>query len=234
MLLLAIVDDDEKERMELKKCVEQYFNTINQTCIIHLYSDGVEFVRSRERYNIVFFDIRMKEMDGLDAARFLRIINKEAQIIFVTHMAQMAIRGYEVDAIDFVIKPVDQSAVTRVLDKACKRIDDMIDTTFALKTQEGIVSIASKNIQYIEIFDHDLIYHTELGEFKVRGKLNEVRKKLDETKFIQINRSYLVNMRHIKSMHSDYVIVNQERIQISKSRQKDIEKRFIQYLGESI
>ena len=86
MILIAIVDDDESEMRELKKCVEKYFADKDEACVIHLYSDGVEFVRSREQYNIVFFDIRMKEMDGLDAARFLRIINKEVQIIFVTHM----------------------------------------------------------------------------------------------------------------------------------------------------
>lgn len=234
MLLIAIVDDDESEMQELKNCVEAYFAVREETCIIHLYQDGVEFIRSREQYNIVFFDIRMKEMDGLDAAHFLRIINKEVQIIFVTHMAQMAIRGYEVDATDFVIKPVDQFSINRVLDKASKRIDTYADTSFALKTPEGIVSITSKKIQYVEIFDHDLIYHTELGDFKVRGKLGEVKKKLDESQFIQCNRSYLVNMRHIKSIYNDYVMVHDVRIQISKSRQKEIEQRFTRYLGESI
>lgn len=234
MLLIAIVDDDEKEMQELKSCVEQYFSAGEDACIIHTYSDGVEFIRSREQYNIVFLDIRMREMDGLDAAHFLRIINKEVQIIFVTHMAQMAIRGYEVDATDFVIKPVDQFSINRVLDKAAKRMDAAANITFALKTPEGIVSITSKSIYFVEIFDHDLIYHTEIGDFKVRGKLGEVRKKLDESQFIQCNRSYLVNMRHIKSIYNDYVLVNEERIQISKSRQKEIEQRFIKYLGESI
>lgn len=234
MLLIAIVDDDEREMQELKSCVEQYFATKEEVCIIHLFPDGVEFVRSREKYHIVFFDIRMKEMDGLDAARFLRIINKEVQIIFVTHMAQMAIRGYEVDATDFVIKPVDQFSINRVLDKASKRIDASADTSFALKTPDGIVSIASKNILFVEVFDHDLIYHTELEDIKVRGKLGEVCKKLEACQFIQCNRSYLVNMRHIKSIHNDYVLVSDVRIQISKSRQKEIAQRFIKYLGESI
>lgn len=234
MLLIAIVEDDDDDMQQLKNCVEQYFIAKEEICVIHSFSDGVEFIRSREQYHIVFFDIRMKEMDGLDAAHFLRIINKEAQIIFVTHMAQMAIRGYEVDATDFVIKPAEQFAINRVLDKATKRIDASVDLTFALKTQNGIVSIAARNILFVEIFDHDLIYHTEIGDFKVRGKLGEVRKKLDETKFIQCNRSFLVNMHHIKSIHSDYVLVNDVRIQISKSRQNEIEQRFIKYLGETI
>lgn len=233
MILIAIVDDNKDELQALKTCVNEYFASKEDTCVIHPFSDGVEFVRSREQYNIVFFDIRMKEMDGLDAAHFLRIINKEAQIIFVTHMAQMAIRGYEVDATDFIIKPVDQFSVNRVLDKAIKRIDILAVVPFALKTQEGIVNIVAKSIYFVEIYNHDLIYHTEEGDFKVRGKLRDVTEKLDDSQFFQCNRSYIVNMRHIKSVNNDFLVVNDVKIPISKSRQKEIEQRFVLYLGDS-
>lgn len=234
MLLIAIVDDDAKEVQTLAGYVERYFEEKGEAHIIHMYYDGVEFVRSRELYNIVFLDIRMGEMDGLDAAHFLRIVNKEAQLIFVTYMAQMAIRGYEVDAMDFVIKPIDQFSIYRVLDKALKRINDCKGATFALKTPDGIVSISSNDIYFVEVYDHDLIYHTEQGDYKVRGRLGDVRKKLDEQHFIMCNRSYLVNMRHIKSVHSDYMVVNDVQVQISKSHRREIEQRFINYLGESV
>ena len=234
MLLIAVVDDDTKEMQELVDCVEHYFNAKGEEHVIHRYYNGVEFIRSRELYNIVFLDIRLGEMDGLDAARFLRIVNKEAQLIFVTHMAQFAIRGYEVDAMDFIIKPIDQFSIDRVLEKAIKRISDSTNVTLALKTSDGIVSIPSNSIYFVEVYDHDLIYHTEQGDYKVRGRLGEVRKKLDDRNFIQCNRSYLVNMRHIKRVGSDFVEVNNERVQISKSHQKEIEQRFINFLGKSV
>lgn len=234
MLLIAIVDDDKKEMQELVNCVEHYFAEKGEEHIINRYSDGVEFIRSRETYNIVFLDIRLGEMDGMDVARFLRMINKEAQLIFVTHMAQFAIKGYEVDAMDFIIKPIDQFSIDRVLDKAIKRIDDYRNVTLALKTSDGIVSISSNSIFYVEVYDHDLIYHTDQGDYKLRGRLSEVRKKLEDCQFIQCNRSYLVNMRHIRRVRSDYVEVGEERIQISKSHQKEIEQRFVNYLGKSI
>lgn len=234
MLLIAIVDDDEKEVQDLAGCVEHYFHAKGEEHIIHRFYDGVEFIRSRELYNIVFLDIRLGEMDGMDAARFLRIVNKDAQLIFVTHMAQFAIRGYEVDAMDFIIKPIDQFSIDRVLEKAIKRINDSTNVTLALKTSDGIVSISTNSIYFVEVYDHDLIYHTDQGDYKVRGRLGEVRQKLDERHFIQCNRSYLVNMRHIRRVCSDYVEVNNVRVQISKSHQKEIEQRFINYLGKSI
>ena len=162
------------------------------------------------------------------------MVNKEAQLIFVTHMAQFAIRGYEVDAMDFIIKPIDQFSIDRVLDKAIKRINDYRNITLALKTSNGIVSISSNSIFYVEVYDHDLIYHTDQGDYKVRGQLSEVRKKLEDHHFIQCNRSYLVNMRHVKRLQSDYLEVNGVRIQISKSHQKEIEQRFINYLGKRL
>lgn len=234
MLLIAVVDDDQQEMQQLVDYVEHYFQEKGEEHIIYRYSDGVEFIRSRELYDIVFLDIRLGEMDGMDAARFLRIVNKEAQLIFVTHMAQFAIRGYEVDAMDFIIKPIDQYSIERVLDKAIKRITDYRNVTLALKTSDGIVRIASGSIYYVEVYDHDLIYHTEQGDYKVRGSLAEARRKLDDRQFIQCNRSYLVNMRHIKRVRSDYVEVSDARVQISKSHQKEIEQRFVNYLGKSV
>lgn len=234
MLLIAIVDDDRQEMQALIDCVEHYFSEKGGEYLIYQYNDGVEFIRSREQFNIVFLDIRLGEMDGMDVAHFLRVINKDAQLIFVTHMAQFAIRGYEVDAMDFIIKPIDQFSIDRVLDKAIKRIRDYRNVMLALKTADGIISISSNSIYYVEVYDHDLIYHTEQGDYKVRGRLSEVKKKLDDHQFIQCNRSYLVNMRHISRVCSDCIEINNERIQISKSHQKEIEQRFVNYLGKSI
>ncbi len=234
MLLVAVVDDDREELQELAGYVKDYFDRADESYVIHQFNDGVEFIRSREMYNIVFMDIRMGELDGLDAARFMRIVNKEAQLIFVTHMAQLAIKGYEVDALDFIVKPVDQIAIDRVLDKAMKKIDKSMEASFALKTSDGIVSVSSSDIYYVEVYDHDLIYHTTQGNYKVRGTLSDVKEKLDDRHFIQCSRSYLVNMRHIKSVHKDYVEVNGEQIQLSQSHRREIEQRFINYLGESI
>ncbi|MCD8021953.1 MAG: LytTR family DNA-binding domain-containing protein, partial [Lachnospiraceae bacterium] len=171
---------------------------------------------------------------GLEVARFLRIVNKKAQLIFVTHMAQFAIKGYEVDAMDFIVKPVDQIAIDRVLDKALKRIDTNANVSFALKTSDGIVSVSSGSIYFVEVYDHDLIYHTEQGDIKVRGTLGEVRSRLDEKHFIQCSRSYLVNMRYIKKVSKDFVEVNGVKVPISQSHRKEIEQRFIKYLGENI
>lgn len=232
--LIAIVDENEQESLKLKEYIEGYFGKKEISCIIRQFSSGVEFIRSCENFNIVFLETCKKEIDGLDTARICRIINKRAQIIFTTNEQQLAICGYEVDAVDFMLKPIDYDFVSKVLDRTLKRIDLCADMTFALKTSEGVKNIALGDIKFIEIYNHDLVYHTGDGDFMVRGNLNEIYQKLEKYQFIQCNRSYLVNMRYIKSIHKDYMLVDGIQIRIAKLRQKEITQKFIAYVGRCI
>lgn len=234
MFLIGIVDENEQERASLKSCIEAYFAQSKEQCVIHEFSDGVAFIQSQEKYHMIFLEAQIKEMDGIEAAKFFRMVNKEGEIVFVTHALGMAVRGYEVDAADFLIKPVTEHAAARVLDKLIKKIDLSMSRLLGLRTSKGIYTLAPNDILYIEVYDHDLIYHTVYGEYVVRGNLGEVYKKLEKYYFIQCSRSYLVNMRHIRHIVKESVWVGDEEIRISKSRQKEMEQRFLAYLGECI
>lgn len=234
MILIAIVDNDQEEMQALETRVKHYLEEENVAHFIHKFDSGVEFIRSRAAYDIVFMEIRMEDMDDLDAARFLRIVNKDAKLIFVTHQADMAIRGYEVDAMDFIIKPVDQSTVDNVMSRALKCIEKSSGELFAIKTPSSVISISTFDIFYVEVYDHDLVYHTKQGDFRVRGRLGEVREKIGDRYFIQCSRSYLVNIRHVQSLHSDHLIVHGDKIQITKAHHKKMEQMFVNYLNGTV
>ena len=231
MILIGIVDDNRQERQVLEEYVERCFIEKNTPYIIHRFDSGVEFIRSRASYDIVFMDIQMGDMDGLDAARFLRIVNSDVKLIFVTHMAQLAIRGYEVDAMDFLLKPVALSAIDRVIDKALSCIEKNKGDSFALKTPQGIINLFTRSIYYVEVYDHDLIYHTKQGDYQVHGRLRDAADKLDRRLFIRCNRSYLVNVCHVQSLHGDHLVVGGATLQITKSHRGEIEQLFTDYLA---
>lgn len=233
MILIAIVDNNQLEGQALEECVENCLKEKGVAYMLHKYDNGVEFIRSRTNYDIVFMDIQLGDMDGVDAAYFLRIVNKDAKLIFVTHLAERAIEGYKVDAIDFILKPADQSAIDYALNKALKSIGEHRQDYFPLKTSDGVISLSTSSIYYVEVYDHDLIYHTEQGDYKVRGRLSDVRERLDDRVFIQCSRSYLVNIRHVKSVHSDHLVINGTKIQIVKSHHKKIEQTFIDSIGKT-
>ncbi|MBQ8137677.1 MAG: response regulator transcription factor [Clostridia bacterium] len=234
MLLIAIVDDDPKDSGLLRSHVEAYFKKNDVPAVIHVFRDGLDFIRGTEHHDIVFMDIRMDKLDGLDAARLMRKINRDACLIFVTNMAQFAIKGYEVDALDFIVKPASMTSITYVLDKAMKRLGDSNNMMLPLKTSEGTVSIASNDIQYVEVFDHNLVYHTNKGVFTVRGRISDVSEKLDERHFVLCNRSFVVNLRYVSNITADQLTIGSTQISISKSRRRELMQRFSSFLGDSL
>ena len=235
MLLIAVVDDDPKDASMLKECVETYCKTNHHAAMIHVFHDGLDLIRSTENHDIVFLDIQMGRLDGLETARFIRKINKETILVFVTNMAQFAIKGYEVDALDFILKPPSMASIAYVMDKAMKRLDGSgAKAQFSLKTSDGTISLSANDITYVEVFDHNLVYHTTKGEYTVRGRLSDVIEKLSPDRFVMCNRSFIVNLRHVSNVTSDYLLIGDTRISVSKSHRKELMKRFSSFLGDSL
>lgn len=234
VLLIAIVDDDPRDSGQLSECVEEYFRRNATAVMIRVFNDGLDFIRSPDNHDIVFLDIRMNRLDGLDAARILRKINHETILIFVTNMAQFAIKGYEVDALDFIVKPATQASIDYVLDKAMRRLDGVANVTCSIKTPEGTVNLSANDITYVEVFDHNLVYHTVRGEYSVRGRLADVAEKLDPARFVLCNRSFIVNLRHVSSVTSTYLLIGNTRISVSQSHRKELMQRFSSFLGDSL
>lgn len=233
MWTIAIADDDSQDAAALRGCVSRFFEASGEAYVIREYSSGEELIRSPDEYDVIFLDIRMGGIDGVETARFLRKISQDAVLIFVTNMAQFAIHGYEVDAMDFILKPIDQPAIDRVLTKVMKRIQGRTGVQLTLKTPAGATRISSNSVHYVEVYNHELVYHTETGDVRVRGQLSEVRERLENQHFILCNRSYLVNLRYISSLSENHLVVGDDAIPISKSRRREIEQRFVDYLGEN-
>ncbi len=234
MLRIAIVDDCQNDSDALHALVDDYFKRNEQSCVVHVYKAPLDFIRNTDNYDIVFMDIRMDKLDGLEVARIMRKINMESVLIFVTAMAQLAVKGYEVDALDFIVKPADQASINYVLTKALSRLENISNTVFALKTSDGVISLSSNDITYVEVFDHNLAYHTTRGVYDVRGRLSDVIKKLDPKRFILCNRSFVVNLRYVSSACNEYLVVDGKKIFISKSHSKEIMRHFSNFLGENL
>ena len=167
-------------------------------------------------------------------AAALRERDRSVTLIFVTNMAQFAVKGYEVDAFDFVVKPVGYSNVALTLQRALNKLDTRRDTEVLVTLSDSMVRLAASQIKYIEISGHRMVYHTTDGELYAYGNLKEVEATLGGGMFARCNNCYLVNLNYVRAVQGHTVTVGTDELQISRPRRKAFIQALNDYLGGGI
>ena len=161
----------------------------------------------RPGFDIIFLDIEMPTLGGMPTAERIRRQDPDVVLVFVTNMAQYAIRGYEVDALDFVLKPVSYYQFSTKLERALQRIQRRRGGQVALQVSGGVQLLDTDDILYLETRDRLLHYHTATDTWSVRGSLLKAEKDLAAYHFARCNQCYLVNLRHVRGVQDDLVQV---------------------------
>ena len=166
MLRVAIAEDNPKDRERLQSFLKQYETEKNTQIEIAEYTDGSKLLEQyRPCYDVIFLDVEMPEMDGMKAAEKIREMDEEVILIFITNMAKYAIRGYQVQALDYVLKPVKYEAFSVKMDKVKRLAEKKKDKSITIKTGTTTHRLQLSHIQYVEVVQHLLIFHTEDGDF---------------------------------------------------------------------
>ena len=155
-------------------------------------------------------------------------------LVFVTNMAQYAIRGYEVDALDFVLKPVSYYQFSTKLERALQRIRRRRGGQVALQVSGGVQLLDTDDILYLETRDRLLHYHTATDTWSVRGSLLKAEKDLAAYHFARCNQCYLVNLRHVRGVQDDLVQVGEERLEISRRQRTAFLAALAAYVGGAL
>lgn len=174
----------------------------------------------------------MEDLDGVSAARLLRKRDRSVTLIFVTNMAQFAIKGYEVDALDFIVKPVKYYDFAFRLKKAVSRLNEKEEQYLPVSIAGGgVVKLTVSHIKYVEVMKHRIVYHTEDGDFETYGTLKEVEGKLPARHFSRCNSCYLINLKFVASVCDYTCDVAGEKLRISQPRKKEFMKALSDYIG---
>ncbi len=239
MLHVAIVDDDQKIANLLETFLKRYTDDGKAEFSVDWYSNPVNFLTAyTNRYDLVFLDIELPDMNGMDVARKMREMDAAVALIFVTNMRQYAINGYEVDADDFIVKPVTYYDFAMKLDRVLKKIDKKEEVKITIN-DDGIVKYLPINtIRYVEVYHHRLSYHTSEGVFEARGSLNKIESLFIENNFSRCNNYCLVNLRYVKGLDGYTLFVGYgqnskeyDQITISHPRKKEFVAALNKYLG---
>lgn len=234
MLRICIADDEKESITTLRDYLKRYFGSDDKFTYT-AFCDGKELVENySSEFDIVFLDIEMPNMNGYKAAKKIRDIDKSAIIVFLTRMKQYAVKGYEVDALDFLVKPVEYGTFEVKFKKILRAAEKRDVPRIEIKTNGNVMYIPCRDVSRIEVLGHELIYHTTKGEFRNYGSLKETENKLKNYGFISVSRYNLVNLRYVIGVYDWYIMTEKEKIEISRRKRKEVMAALTEYYGDRV
>ncbi len=233
MISLAIVEDEDTYAAQLTEFVNKYQFESGNYFRITRFRDGDEIANGyKGQFDIILMDIEMKLMDGMTAAEEIRRLDQDVVIMFITNMTNYAIRGYQVDALDYVLKPVSYFAFSQKLDRAISRIKKSSSNIISIEISTGIKKLDIDNIFYIESEGHNLNFYTSGGEFTIRAKLSDFEEQLSPYNFFRSNKGYLVNLKYVDGVEKGACLIAGKQLLISRSRKNDFMNALTNYMAE--
>lgn len=233
MIRIAVVEDEAKMAKTLLEYMERVSQKTGNIYVADTFSSGESFLQQPEgKYQLVLFDIILPGINGIEAAKKLRERDKDIGIVFITNMAQYAVKGYEVHAIDYILKPVRYPDFENKFLRAVKQVTAQMNEMVILETTEGMLRCPVSELFCVQGEGHLVTYITEHGEYVKRGfSLKNAQKQLSRYNFIRISGNYLVNPRCIRNIGEEQIVVGNKDIPISKARRAELLNALAAYFG---
>lgn len=237
MYHIAIVEDELEFVEQLIGYLRQFEQENKIEFKVSVFHDGAEILEEyKKEYDAVFLDIEMPNLNGMDAAEKIRDMDEDVVLMFITNMAQYAIRGYSVGALDFVMKPINYYTFSMKLKRVLKRVvkKDKEQESIILQLPDGMKKLDIRDIYYVEVQNRMLYYYTAKGTYSVKGTLQSVEKQLEKYSFAKCNHWYLVNLKHVKEVRKNIAFVGCYEVEISRRNKAVFLESLTEYLGGNV
>lgn len=232
MYHIAIVEDEAEFSAQLQEYIKQYQKENDVPVKVSVFSDGAEILENYEPlYDIILLDIEMPKVNGMDAAAQIRQMDAGVVLMFITNMAAYAIHGYEVGALDFVMKPINYYTFSMKFTRAIKRVRQKEERQILLSLPDGVKKIGIQQIHYVEVQNRMLHYYTTEGEFVMRGTMASVEEMLSPYPFVKCNHWYMVNLMHVSEVRKNTAVVAGHELEISRRNRTAFLKALTEYVG---
>lgn len=239
MFSIAICDDEKYFLSEEKEIIIKYMKKRDCPCRIDTYDSGTAFIDSGKdvEYDIIFLDVSMEKIDGMELAKRIREYDDHVYIVFATAFIDYSLEGYKVDAIRYILKDSEtlEKSMYECLDTIMGRMGSA-EQKMELEFLEGKKYIRPDDVLYVESNLHKLTFHLRgqsENKYTMYGKLDQIEIKFQKYYFCRFHKSYLVNLKYVQNMERyEVTLVNGEKVCVSQPRYKEAREKFICYQGE--
>lgn len=225
----AICDDLPTDREIVCSYLNRWAKERGNSAAISMFSSAESFLfqfDDNKAYDLLLLDIEMNELSGVELAKRIREVNREVQIIFISGYNEYISDGYEVEALNYILKPVNYEKLAAVLDKAADKIKKNERAIF-FELNDGMVRVPLYEIVYIEVRANYITVHTPKEEFSIKTTLSKIEKELD-SRFFRTNRSYLVNLRYVRrTSKTDVTLLDGTTVPLSRGLYEPLNQAFI-------
>lgn len=231
MLEIAIAEDKKEAVDILKAHILRLKEEKGIDCKYTVFENGLFFIENyKPIYDVVFMDIEMPLMNGMEAATRLRQVDPYVPLVFITDLKQYALKGYEVEAMDFLVKPVGYTAFATMMERVSRRSLKKQEL-IPLSTSEGTFNVNINDVYYLESSNHYIIYHTANGEIRFFGSLGEEERRLPQDRFVRCNSGYLVNLAQVQKISDGEVYVADESLPLSRGKKAAFMQSLLGYMS---
>lgn len=233
MLRVAVLEDEPEQREQLRAWFTCYEKERGRGLGLTFFSGVQELTEGyRPIYDIMLLEVHPPELNGLEAARAIRAVDRYAVLLLMSQQAQYAVGGYEVEALDYLLRPASYEGFAAKLDRAVRQAESSVQQQMTLLHKGGAVRLRTRDIYYVEIQDHMLHYHTAEGEYVLRGTMQGAVERLRPWGFARCNHWYLVNLLHVREVQGSRVLVGEVTLEVSRRSRTAFLEALERYSGQ--
>lgn len=235
MLKIALCDDSPVELNRIEGFISEYKSQSKEEIYFEAFISPVELlakISSGAFFDLIFLDVLMPVINGIDVAKEIFKYNKLTQIIFLTSSKEFAADSYSVSALDYIIKPINAENLNRAMEKFFERYQKIKSAELVIREKSTISRIPLHNLSYVEVLDHHLIYHLSNSyTIRCRQSLSDIESMLIKNgKFIRTSRSFIVNMDYVSKIEPGCMIMDDgNSVSISRANFKSVSDAYLKY-----
>lgn len=236
MKRVLMVEDDDQGAVALRRHIERYAEARGERFAVSRHASALEFMEDKNLYDVIFMDIQMPGINGFEAAEHLRLHDEQTPLVFVTTLASQAVRGYEFDALAYLVKPVSWESFARCMRRVERALRRNVGRRVVVRSKGEVRSLAVPDIVLVDLEGHDLVYHLASGEqVRIRGSIASAQGELPEDAFVRASSGTIVGLGHVLGVSGDEVRLSTgESVYLSRSRKRAALEAIANYLGGSI